>query len=134
MSGDTVFNVSGDKPALLQQTLALVLAQRGGRKEADGWYYSAKLGLVFCWHAPGHLPAECGPYCAFPAPIQAEFLAPMVGAWLKSEQARKMELLEEDEGHPGGDGDNNDGWRVYTTAADFYAICAIRPSAIYYGK
>ena len=123
-----IFNVSGDKPELLRQTLTLALAFETS-KGAAGWYVSPEEGIVLCWGPPSNCPA----YSAFPAPLTAEFLAPMVAAWLDSPQAKATAMPEEDQGYPDGDGDNELGWRVHASK-DFYAICAVKPSYCYYGK
>lgn len=123
-----VFNVSGDKPDLLTRTLALILQFHGGRG-VDGWYVSPTDGLVLCWHKP----SQTVSYAPFPARMGAEFLGPMVSAWLNSDEASAIPFEAADEGCPDGDGSNELGWRVYLPN-DFYAICAVKPSYCYYGK
>lgn len=128
-----IFNVNGEGLDMLVQTLKLVFRQEGANTKAKAWRFIPGKGFVLLWHANTNSGAT-----AFPVPMEPEEVAPLVMRWLETPEAQEMacEGWDKDEDH---DGSNDRGWRVYCedwghVGGESYAICAIRPVFLWYGK
>lgn len=126
-----IFNVNGEGRDMLASTLKLAFLQEGANTLAKAWRFIPDKGLVLLWsNREGATP--------FPVPMGAEEVATMAMRWLETEDAKEMACVDwdRDEDH---DGCNERGWRVYCenwghVGDEHYAICAIRPVFLWYGK
>lgn len=116
---------------MLRDALRLVFAQKGENTTAKAWSFNKEKGFVLYWFAAEGTNA-------LPTPLTADEITPIVEAWLHSSQAKetKLEGWDVDASH---DGSNGKGWRVYVekwgrVADSTYAICAITPAFMWYGK
>lgn len=126
-----IFNVNGRGTEMLTDTLKLVFTQWGKNSRCVSWRFNKDKGLILKWHA------EDGD-SILPSPMTAEECIPMIVSWLNSGVAKNMtyQRWDADEDH---DGENCMGWRVYCedwghVDDSFYAICAVRPVYLWYGK
>lgn len=126
-----VFNVNGEDFDTLKKTIELAFLINGSNTKAVSWEFDKDKGLVLSWTKTerGHL---------FPVALDAEESASIAWKWIHTEDAKKMkfEKWDCDQDH---DGSNGDGWRVYVedwghVGTNCYAICAIRPAYVWYGK
>lgn len=128
-----IFNVNGrldrDGELLLRDTLALAFAI--AKKKAIAWRKSQKHGLILDW-------SDCASGASrFPALADADTVLPFALQWLKSDEAKEVELdsWDRDAGH---DGHNGPGWRVYCNdwghVEGWQAIVAVKPTFMWYGK
>lgn len=132
-----LFNVNGRSEEDLLSALRLVFNIWGTNSKAVAWIADPQKGLVLCWHYDTET-QYASKMAPFPAPMTADEVLPTVLAYLRSEEAGKVQLdsWEEDADH---DGDNGPGWRVYLEDWGHvghcqYAICAIKRVFLWYGK
>ena len=129
-----VFNVNGKGKELLLQTLTLAFAQSGFKpRQAAAWFVDKEKGLVLCWHGPEKsIKAN-----VFPTSLGADSITEIVFAWLQSDEAKTITLTDWDR-DADHDGSNSLGWRVYCESwghvKTHYAIVAIKPAYMWYGK
>jgi len=128
-----VFNVNGTGDELLLQTLKLAFAQEGRNTTANAWRETKKHGLILCWTIPDSSPEN---YNQFPSELTAEEVFPAVKKYLEKAEDIEMKDWDANADH---DGSNELGWRVYCedwghVDDDFYAIVAIKPAYMWYGK
>lgn len=126
-----IFNVNGEDFDTLKKAIELVFMINSEHTKAVSWEFHKDKGLIFSWTKTdrGHL---------FPIPLDSEKAASITWDWLKTEDSKNMkcEDWDCDNDH---DGSNGDGWRVYVedwghVGTNSYAICAIRPVYVWYGK
>lgn len=128
-----VFNVNGRTKEQLKLTLQLALHDEYGKdKTVSGWRTTQDHGLILLWHVSSK------DHVKFPVELNYEQLVEIVWSWLKSDDAKKVKQTGWDVDSP-HDGHNNIGWRVYCedwghVADDHYAIVAIKPAYLWYGK
>lgn len=134
MSWDNkVFNVNGRGLDMLRAALQLAYQQNGEKTTAKAWKFIPEAGFVLLWwndRADGSN--------AFPCPMNAEAVAPMIIEWLASEDAKGMKCSDWD-ADTDHDGHNSKGWRIYTGDWGHInditsAICAVRPAYLWHGK
>jgi len=131
MTGDNrIFNVNGKSEEYLLETLQLALKNT----KVEGWKHSPNHGLILFWA----IPKNDKKVNRFPAPLNADAIFPIVTQYLKSEDASKVECKDWD-ADADHDGHNERGWRVYCTdwghvGNECYALIAIKPAYIWYGK
>lgn len=124
-----LFNVNGRGSEMLLAALKLAFAQESRNDKPCVAYRVNEKGITLLWHAAsGSTP--------LPAPMSAEQVMPIVTAWLDSEPKVTLEQWEEDIDH---DGHNGAGWRVYVenwghVGNEPYALCAVKPVFLWYGK
>lgn len=129
-----IFNVNGEGDDMLLRTLELVFEQESDNCTCKGWISSPTHGLILLWHAEEY---QKGVHM-LPAPMKVKDILPIVVTWLKSDEAKKIKLKDWDR-DADHDGSNGPGWRVYCedwghVDNNFYAICAITPAFMWYGK
>jgi hypothetical protein len=127
-----LFNVNGEGDAMLLRALELVFEQ-DNMKDAAAYRVDKEKGLILLWHRPDG--RESTP---FPSDLTPKEVLPIVSAWLKSDEAKKVKggKWEDDYEH---DGSNSEGWRVYCEdwghiGDETYAICAIKHVYLWHGK
>jgi hypothetical protein len=126
-----IFNVNGQREDHLQSALQLAFNIRWNAK-AVAFKVVPEKGLVFYWH---HDPSSTIPL--LPG-TTTDMLAKVAMEWLKSEEAKSMPMdgWDADKDH---DGHNSLGWRVYCedwghVGSSPYAIVAVKPAYLWYGK
>ena len=124
-----IFNVNGRTKNRLQKTIDLIIDDWQGVK---GWEITEK-GLVLKWHSEENKGNK------FPVPLKSDTIVDIVWDWLNSEEGRKFETIGDWDHDADHDGHNERGWRVYCedwghVGDDHYAICAVVPAYIWYGK
>lgn len=128
-----IFNVNGElKPdgeKLLLAALELAFAT-SGFKHAKAWRYSTTHGLILDWHCfKGNN--------AFPAPLDAKGVFPIVLQWMNSPEAGAVQLDKWDSDYD-HDGHNGLAWRVYCEDWGHVdgrdSIVAIKRTYAWYGK
>ena len=124
-----VFNVNGRTKERLQKTIALIMEDKTG---VEGWEVTEK-GFVLKWHIADD---NCN---KFPTPLESNIITDIIWGWLNSEEGRKFKTISSWDHDADHDGHNERGWRVYCEdwghiGDDHYAICAIVPAYIWYGK
>ena len=126
-----IFNVNGNEDKQLLDTLKLVFTQRGSTCKAT--LFDKEKGLILLWWCEtgdkGNL---------LPTDLTAEEIFPIVKSWLKSKQASEVECKGWD-ANSQHDGSNSMGWRIYCedwghVGGISYAICAVKPAYMWYGK
>lgn len=127
-----VFDVNGSTEDMLRATIELAFRQAGW-KTASGWMVDPKKGFVLYW--PIKLPDGVN---KFPSELPPEKVTTLVWEWLKSPEAKTIELSGWDI-NADHDGDNGPGWRVYTEGwghlgSQWEAFMAITPAFMWYGK
>jgi hypothetical protein len=132
-----IFNVNGIGDEMLLMALELVFAQDGENTKARGWSFSKKHGLVLYWADSESFKAGDCKYNRLPDLSPSDVL-PIVLAWLRSKEADQVELSGWD-AKADIDGSTEKGWRVYCedwgrVGGDCYAICAVKPAYLWYGK
>lgn len=125
-----IFNVNGKTKEMLLDTLKLVFQQESGFG-CKAWKFSKEKGLILCW-------CEDEESNKLMTSLGAEECLPFVWEWLKGEGAKTVECVDWD-ADADHDGDNERGWRVYcedwgSVGNESYAICAIKPVYLWYGK
>jgi len=129
-----IFAVNGQGYDKLLQAMELVFDQGWGYR-ARGWYESEK-GLVIVWHIdPNNTTVNKLPGDGH----DARSLIPLVDNWLRTPKLVDKVELGQWEGNLDHDGSNQLGWKVYVedwghVGRDSYAICAIKPVYIWFGK
>ncbi len=126
-----IFRVNGEGDDLLFSALDLVFKQNW-LSHCESWEQTESNGLILCWA----IDLKC---CNnFPSKLNAADCLPIVSSWLNSDFAKTVQLGEmcNDADH---DGDNKLGWEVYCddwghVGDNHYAICAIRPAYMWFGK
>ena len=134
MSGDNrVFDVNGSSEGFLKDVLKLAFMQ--DHDKAIGYKIDSKKGFVLYWATTDDKESEC---IKFPVPLSYIEVCPLVWAFLKSDEAKKIKLkgFDADFDH---DGHNGSGWRVYCEGwghigNDWQAFLAITPALMWYGK
>jgi len=127
-----IFNVNGEDEKTLNKALNLVFNQDGFAQTCIAWEEDKEKGLILLWHPKGENVSK------LPSAMNADQVTPIVWSWLLGDFAKSMELKGWD-GDCDHDGHNGLGWRVYVedwghVAGNFYAICAITPAYMWYGK
>lgn len=127
-----VFNVNGTGLGMLRKTIELAFEQES-TEVAKAWEFKPDKGLILLWTIGDGIRGT-----PFPSPIDAQDSAKMAWEWLKSKEAESMTGTGWD-ANADHDGDNGAGWRVYVedwghVGDQTYAICAIRPAVMWYGK
>lgn len=144
MVGDnSVFNVNGMSREQLTLTLKLAtLREHGDHQTITHWKILKDKGLVLMWAKPDD------------DKMAQQFITPLTGEevkWLHSEHIdrsggankripmSKMFPMEGWDANADHDGSNEIGWRVYCedwghVGGELYAIVAIKPAYIWYGK
>jgi hypothetical protein len=127
---NAIFNVNGRSNNRLRDAIKLAAPDRCKLK---GFRKHESKGLIFYWtdsKRPG--------YSAFPAPLTAEDVFPMVVQYLASKEVRiaKHEGWDANADH---DGDNVAGWRVYVedwghVDDEYEAAFAVKFAWIWLGK
>lgn len=128
-----VFDVNGSSKAKLLSTLKLAMSDENGKEEkASAWLIDPKYGFVLLW---SDLDTKA---VKFPVRLGADALTDMIWEWLGTKEAKEMKFegWDADSSH---DGHNSMGFRVYCgdwghVGSCRYAIIAIRPSYLWYGK
>ena len=130
-----IFNVNGRGDEQLLATLKLVFNQKGTNcgYKCEGTKFVQTKGLILLWFCEK---SEHGN--KLPVELTAEECFPFVKAWLKSEEAGKVDC-ESWDANSDHDGSNSIGWRVYCedwghVDGDPRAICAIKPDYMWHGK
>jgi len=129
-----VFNINGRGDELLEKVIELAFIQEWGPESpatVKAWREDKEKGLIFLWTATEDSNK-------FPTALNAKQAAGVASAWLQGEFAQEVELdgWDVDCDH---DGSNDLGWRVYCedwghVGHDSYAIIAIKPAYMWYGK
>jgi hypothetical protein len=128
MSDNRIFNVNGKGDDLLLATLWLAFRQ-AGYSTAKAWRVDPVKGMILLWYA-----TETD--TPFPAPMGADEVYHVVRQWLLSKPQAECVGWDADADH---DGSNSLGWRVYCedwghVGDDHYAIVAVKPAWMWYGK
>jgi len=119
-----IFNVNGRSQELLLKTLELCLEAQ----YVEGWCIHPKHGFTLLWHVKDKS------HNKFPINLSAQMITPIVFEWLNSEEAEKIPCIDMD-ADIDHDGHNHKGWRVHINGElDTYAMCAIKPAYLWYGK
>lgn len=114
---------------MLLHALELIFEQR---KHVAKAYLRNEYGLVLYWHHDKGT-------IAFPARLTADQVLPTVLAYLDDPDGHPELKFEEWDADTEHDGYNRKGWRVYVedwghVGGNSYALCAIRPVFLWYGK
>jgi hypothetical protein len=127
------FNVNGETKELLLETLKLAFKQHWEGAKAAAYIIDKEKGFVLLWDRREDS-------VRLPADLLPEALIEMIWAWLKSDNVLECSW-DADADH---DGSNEPGWRVYCedwghiklsgTEAGRYAIIAVKPAWMWYGK
>lgn len=131
MSDNRVFNVNGCGSDNLLKTLDLVFLQEDHK--AVAWEHDSQRGMVIMWSSTGRNHAN-----RLPGPMDAKQILPLVESYLSGDLADEL-LFEDWDRDYDHDGSNELGWRVYVedwghVGSNQYAICAVRPAYMWYGK
>jgi len=126
-----VFNVNGESKEKLIKTMELAF----GRETAKSWFFDKEKGLIFYWLLSGR---ENKSSTDFPSPLDAIRAADTAWDWLQGKEAGSMSCDGWD-ANADHDGDNGKGFRVYCedwghVGDNVYAIIAVRPAYMWYGK
>src|SRR5574343_211823 len=112
-----IFNVNGRGLEMLTKAIELACCRGSsesnfygnmidhGSEKIIGSLYDPKCGLIWLW-------AEADGSVKYPAPLTARQAAEISFAWLKTDDAKKMECNGWD-ANADHDGNNTLGWRVY---------------------
>ncbi len=142
-----IFNVNGRGKEKLTATLKLAFSEYN-KNPCKAWSFSKQAGLVLSWcynknGATGQHP--------LPVALNAESCVDFVWEWLQSEQAKTV-IQTGNDMDADHDGHNELGWRVYLEEWGYvygetsengvkqyapggnYAICAIKPVYLWFGK
>jgi len=127
-----LFNVNGESPEMLEKALELALIQSNNKGFAS-WIVDPKKGLVLCWTDVNGGNAFMG------GKQSAKAIVDQVVSWLRSEQAEAIPTDEMCETLDDMDVSNELGWQVYCekwghVGDNHYAICAVRPAYLWFGK
>ncbi len=131
MMDNRQFNVNGEGKAMFLATMKLAFEQ-SGHVQAKGYFIDPKFGMVFLWHNDACSSSATN----LPAPFNAEDSTNFAWAWLQSEPDIECKDWDADDDH---DGSNGLGWRVYCenwghVAGNHYAIIAVKPAYLWFGK
>jgi len=131
-----LFNVNGKSKKLLKSAIKLAFKLESHNENgatAQGYVVDSKKGILLLWHADGIKGAV-----NFEKPKGYRESCDFIIDWLKTPEAQSIELndWEADIDH---DGSSDLGWRVYLedwghVGNNHYAICAVKPCYIWYGK
>lgn len=124
-----IFNVNGRTKDRLKKAIDLIMDDWQG---IEAWEINAK-GFILKWHAKENNENK------FPVPLKSSTIVDIVWDWLNSEQGREFKTIDGWDRDADHDGHNERGWRVYCedwghVGDDHYAICAVVPVYIWYGK
>jgi hypothetical protein len=129
-----VFDVNGCDDESLLVALILAFKQQSTKATAKGWIKSPTHGLILLWHTNDAA-------TAFPNPMTADECLPIVKSYLKHVECTDELCSGWDADFSKADNDVSTelGWRVYCedwghVNGNCYAICAIKPSFMWYGK
>jgi hypothetical protein len=131
-----IFNINGEEDLHLETAIKLAFQIESNHNEkgasAKGYIVMPDKGLVFLWYLTPNA-------VAFAEPMYAEDAYIFAKQWLAGPNAKNIELNERWEGNCKHDGSNGLGWRVYVEdwghiGTNHYAICAIKPCYVWYGK
>lgn len=132
-----IFNINGIKKKHLRTALKLAFQIESDHNKdgamAEGYVIDPKKGIIFLWNTDTTKNA-----IGFSEPKNFEACYDFAKQWLATPDALNTELLdgEDDYDH---DGSNDLGWRVYLedwghVGSNRYAICAVKPCYVWYGK
>lgn len=135
MMDNRIFNINGKGESMLLRVLELACIQNGGPEHPSkikGWKVTDEDGMILYWH----------PENVTPLPgdgVTAKEFMPIVWSWLSNDKEKvkiKLTSWDRDADH---DGHNGQGWRVYCgdwghVGGSSYAICAVKPVYLWYGK
>lgn len=131
-----VFNYNGI--SLRQLTLALELYMFEKWNKFAGWRIDPIKGFILYWSVP----EGCPEINKFPGLMSSEMVAPMIFAWIHSNESKSIPLSKQ-ESMTDHDGDNELGFRIYTESwgrinscysSDAYSILAVKPCYLWFGK
>lgn len=136
MMDNRIFNVNGRGEELLSKTLDLVMSQYASsynKSPISAWKHSKQYGLILYWFHN-----ENDESTPLPCDTDAKGILPIVLDYLSSDKAKEVETRGWDS-NSDHDGHNKLGWRVYCEDwgkidHSHYAICAIKPAYMWYGK
>jgi hypothetical protein len=126
------FNVNGQGEEMLGRALALAFEQSDvGVGMAKAWKRDDEHGLILLWSASHGT--------AFPSPMDAQDVLPMVMAFLKEQKETPTVKCEGWDANADHDGSNSLGWRVHCgdwghVGSCHYSICAVKPVYLWHGK
>lgn len=131
------FDVAGMSKEQLKKTLDILLTDEYGRDtKVKGYRFDPDKGLILMWHVTEKT-------TKFLTPPNLNSLTDIVWEWLKTEEAKKVKLVDWDKDLD-HDGSNSIGFRVYNDewghvrdgkyGLDHYSIAAIKPKYCWYGK
>lgn len=127
-----IFNVNGRGTDMLQKALELAFIQNGRNTTCNAWKQTKENGLILLWSSSSK---DAVP---LPSPLSHEQCIPLIEGWLNGDFSKSVQLSEfcEDHSH---DGENRKGWQMYCenwghVGGEHYAICAIKPAYMWYGK
>lgn len=126
-----IFNVNGKGREQLAEVMRLAFLQKSNYAKAVAYKIDPQKGMILLWHN-----TEAKGITGLPAPLTAEDAAVLVSAWLETRPNTECSDWDADAEH---DGDNELGWRVYCedwghVAGERFAICAVKPAWLWYGK
>lgn len=129
------FNVNGEGQDMLLRALELACMQEGHAgcpAKIRSWKVIPEFGMVLYWTEKEGNPLPGSGATA------AEFL-PMLWAWLNDPEEAKQVKLTQWDVDADHDGSNGSGWRVYVedwghVGHNSYAICAVKPVFLWFGK
>jgi hypothetical protein len=129
-----VFDVNGEglDMLIIALKLAFMQLQAGDRTTAQAWSMDPKYGLILHWYPDAQS-------TRFLIPASPEEAANMVFKWLLQDDLPVFPDKDDWDGDCDHDGHNEEGWRVYCGAwghvgGNRSAICAIKPTMLWYGK
>ena len=136
MMDNRQFNVNGKGKDMLLRALELACIQEGQEDNPariQSWKVTPEDGLILYWMITegNPLPGVAG--------VTAEEFLPILWAWLSDPKERNKIKVDEWDANPQHDGRNGEGWRVYCgdwghVGGSSFAICAVKPVWLWYGK
>jgi hypothetical protein len=140
MMDNRQFNVNGKGKDMLLRALELACIQKGSEDvpaAIRGWKITPEHGMILYWAVDN--PRESGVYpLPFPGCSASDMLA-MIWVWLENSEQRAMVKVDKWDANAHHDGSNGHGWRVYCedwghVDGNSFAICAVKPVWLWYGK
>ena len=134
-----IFNVNGIGKEMLLMTISLALNNHGfdfenKRPLAKAWKVHPQKGFILMWGIGSNDKSAT----QFPVPFADKMTTDVVWDWLQTDEAKNIPLDGWD-ANAEHDGSNSLGWRVYCedwgkVDGEDYAIVAIKPAYMWYGK
>ena len=148
MCDNRLFNINGrTKEQLSLAVKCLLLNEYGEQRKISGWYFDKSKGFVLTWWVGKDYKAT--PFTnrlGKSQDISESELVDVLWDWLKTDEAKSVEFSDW-EGDIDQDGDNEEGWRLYTedwgcikegtedwSSIDHYSIAAFKRVYLWYGK